>query len=241
MIVFPAIDLSDGACVRLSQGDFDRKIVYAQDPLAVARGFRAAGAEWLHVVDLDGARDGRSAQTETILRLARDSGLNLQVGGGIREKEQLERLLSGGAARVVIGSRAIESPSIVERWLGDVGSDRLVLAFDVRCRDGGYVPATRGWQEESEISLWDLLSVYEGSVLRHVICTDIERDGMLEGPNLVLYREMLERFPALDVLASGGVSSLEDLAKLNETGVGGVIVGKALYEERFSFSETLRF
>ena len=245
MIIYPAIDLSAGECVRLYQGDFASKTVYSRDPLERAREFQRAGAEWLHVVDLDGARDGAASQTETILRLARVTNLKLQVGGGIRQATQVETLLNAGVDRVVVGSRAVDAPSEVREWLSAFGPDALVLAFDVRMKRGVPFPATHGWQTESATSLWALLAEYEsyqsyeGSGLRYVLCTDIERDGTLGGPNTRLYREIRQRFPGLDVLASGGVSALSDLRTLKLMGLAGTIVGKALYEKRIDLSEAI--
>jgi len=239
VIIYPAIDLSGGECVRLYQGDFASKTVYSREPLECAREFQRAGAEWLHVVDLDGARVGAAAQTKTILGLARGTDLKVQVGGGIREPTQIETLLHAGVERVVVGSRAVDAPSEVREWLSAFGPDGLVLAFDVRLKRAVPFPATRGWQTETTTSLWDLLAGYEGSGLRHVLCTDIERDGTLRGPNTELYAEIRQRFPKLDVLASGGVSALADLRALKRISVAGAIVGKALYEKRFALSEAL--
>ncbi len=239
MIIYPAIDLSGGECVRLYQGDFESKTIYPREPLELAREFQHAGAEWLHVVDLDGARVGAPSQTETILTLARGTHLKMQVGGGIRETTQIETLLNGGVDRVVVGSRAVDAPCEVREWLSAFGPDGLVFAFDVRLKKGVPFPATRGWQTESTTSLWDLLAGYESSGLRHVLCTDIERDGTLGGPNTELYGEICQRFPELDVLASGGVSTLADLRALKRIPVAGAIVGKALYEKRIALPEAL--
>lgn len=239
MIIYPAIDLSEGECVRLYQGDFGSKTVYARDPLVPAREFQRAGAEWLHVVDLDGARRGAASQTEAILALARGTDLKMQVGGGIREATQIETLLNGGVDRVVVGSRAVDAPSEVRDWLSAFGPDGLVLAFDVRMKRGVPFPSTHGWQTKSTTPLWDILAEYQGSGLRHVLCTDIERDGTLAGPNRALYGEIRRRCPELQVLASGGVSTLVDLRSLKRLRLAGTIVGKALYEKRFALSEAL--
>lgn len=239
MIIYPAIDLSKGECVRLYQGDFASKTVYSREPLELAREFQQAGAQWLHVVDLDGARLGAASQTKTILSIARETDLEVQVGGGIREPAQIETLLEGGVDRVVVGSRAVDAACEVREWFSDFGPDRLALAFDVRMKNGVPFPATHGWQSAGEASLWELLAGYEDSGLRHVLCTDIERDGTLGGPNTELYRQIRRRFPELDVLASGGVSAVSDLRVLKRIPVAGAIVGKALYEKRFALSEAL--
>lgn len=240
MIIYPAIDLARGECVRLHQGDFASKKVYSREPLEVARGFERDGGRWVHVVDLDGARDGSASQTEAVLALVRETSLAVQAGGGIREGAQIEVLLSGGVERVIVGSRAVEAPEETRAWLAEFGSERLVLAFDVRVRDGVPFPATRGWQTDGTASLWDVLGGFEGSGLRYLLCTDIERDGTLGGPNTALYREIRWRFLGIDVLASGGVSELEDLRALKRVPVAGAIVGKALYENRFTLSEALK-
>lgn len=239
MIIYPAIDLSGGECVRLYRGDFGSKTVYSHQPLETARAFERGGAEWIHVVDLDGAREGSASQTETIFEIARGTGLSLQVGGGIREASQVETLLNGGIDRVVVGSRAVEAAAETRGWLAEFGPERIVLAFDVRLKDGVPVPAIRGWQTDSNASLWDVLGEYQGSGLRHVLCTDIDRDGTLVGPNTDLYRELRWRFLGMEVLASGGVSGLDDLRALQRVRADGVVVGKALYEERFTLSEAL--
>lgn len=239
MIIYPAIDLSGGECVRLYRGDFGSKTVYSHRPLQMARAFERGGAEWIHVVDLDGAREGVASQTEIISEIARETALSLQVGGGIRDARQVEKLLNRGIDRVVVGSRAVEAPAETRRWLAEFGPERVALAFDVRVKDAGPVPAIRGWQTESDASLWDVLGEYQGSGLRYVLCTDIDRDGTLDGPNTELYRELRWRFLGMEVLASGGVSGLDDLRALKRVRVDGVVVGKALYEERFTLSEAL--
>lgn len=239
MILYPAIDLSNGECVRLYQGDFTSKTVYSTEPIAIAQEFCRAGAEWVHIVDLDGARAGSAAQTETILALARATKLKTQVGGGIHEATQVETLLNGGVDRVVVGSRAVDASSEVRSWLSAFGPEHLALAFDVRVENGVPFPATRGWQSLSTTSLWDTLSGYLDSGLVHVACTDIARDGTLSGANTGLYREIGSRFPELELIASGGVSELADLRALKAVPVAGVIVGKALYEKRVSLSEAL--
>jgi phosphoribosylformimino-5-aminoimidazole carboxamide ribotide isomerase len=240
MIVYPAIDLRQGKCVRLSQGRFDRATTYADDPLAVARGFAAAGASWLHVVDLDGAKDGNAAQTELILRIAADSGLAVQTGGGIRSETQIEACFAGGIARVVIGSLVLTNPGLVATWLDRFGRDRIVLALDVKpAEDGSWPVATHGWQKDSGKTVFDVIDEYGADYMRHVLCTDVARDGLLAGLNLELYRALSQRYPKLQVQASGGVAGLEDLRTVKATGAAGVVVGKALYEGRLTLAEAL--
>jgi phosphoribosylformimino-5-aminoimidazole carboxamide ribotide isomerase len=239
MIVYPAIDLRQGRCVRLSQGRFDQATAYAEDPLAAARGFAAAGAAWLHVVDLDGAKDGNAAQTSLIKRIAADSGLQVQTGGGIRSEEQINAYLDGGIARVVIGSLALTNPGLVAGWLDRFGRERVVLALDVRPGADGWHVATHGWQKDSGKTPFEVIDGYGAANLRHVLCTDVARDGLLAGPNVALYREIHARYPELAVQASGGVSGLDDLRALREAGAAGAVVGKALYEGRLTLAEAL--
>jgi phosphoribosylformimino-5-aminoimidazole carboxamide ribotide isomerase len=240
MIVYPAIDLRQGKCVRLSQGRFDQATTYADDPVVVARDFATAGAAWLHVVDLDGAKDGNAAQTTLILSIAKESGLKVQTGGGIRSEAQIEACFAGGIARVVIGSLALTNPALVATWLDRFGRDRIVLALDIKpAEDGSWPVATHGWQKESGKTLFDVIDEYGAAYMRHVLCTDVSRDGLLAGPNLDLYRALTERYPKLQVQASGGVASVADLAALKAAGVAGVVIGKALYEGRMALAEAL--
>jgi phosphoribosylformimino-5-aminoimidazole carboxamide ribotide isomerase len=240
VIIYPAIDLRQGKCVRLQQGRFDQMTTYGDDPLAVARGYAAEGAAWLHVVDLDGAKDGNAAQTELILRIVGECDLKVQTGGGIRSEKQIHAYLEGGVARVVIGSLALTNPGLVGAWLGQFGRDRIVLALDVKAaEDGSWHVATHGWQKDSDRTLSSVIDEYGAATLRHLLCTDVARDGLLAGPNVALYQAIRAAYPGLELQASGGVASLEDLAALKATGVAGVVVGKALYERRFSLSEAL--
>ena len=240
MIIYPAIDLRRGRVVRLTEGRFDQEKIYGGDPLVVARGFANDGAQWLHVVDLDGAKDPAKRQTALVAQLARASGLGVQTGGGIRHAAQVEALLAAGAERVIIGSLAVTKPNLVASWLEKFGSDKLVLALDARAdASGAFRLATAGWQETSELTVADLIVRYLPHGLRHVLCTDISRDGKLTGPNTTLYAELRARFPALQIQASGGVSSLEDLHQLKSVHLAGAIVGRALYEKKFTLPEAL--
>lgn len=239
MIIYPAIDLRHGKCVRLRQGRFDQATTYSDDPLTVARDFAAAGAAWLHVVDLDGAKDGNAAQTDLILRIAAESGLKVQTGGGIRSEDQINACLSGGVARVVIGSLALTNPGLVATWLDRFGRDRVVLAFDVKPDNRGWHVTTHGWQKDSGKTLFEVIDEYGAAYLRHLLCTDVSRDGLLNGPNVALYHEVHALYPKLAVQASGGVSSLDDLRALKVAGAAGAIIGKALYEGRLILAEAL--
>ncbi len=242
MLLIPSIDLRGGRCVRLLQGNFTAETRYELEPHELLARYRQLGASWLHLVDLDAARDGTLINRSLIHRLAGQRAVQLQVGGGVRDSAAIEQLLAHGIARVVIGSAAIEQPREVAGWLERYGVERVCLAFDVR-HDAQGIPRvrTRGWQRDSALSLWDAMSAYDGSGLRHVLCTDIERDGALAGPNLALYEEALARFPSIAWQASGGIAGGADLSALAERGLPAAISGKALLEERISREELRAF
>jgi phosphoribosylformimino-5-aminoimidazole carboxamide ribotide isomerase len=234
MILYPAMDLMAGQVVRLRQGRFEEPTRYAADPESALRQFAAAGAQWAHVVDLDGARAGEPVQHGLIGRLAAALPLRLQVGGGIRTHDHVERLLEAGVARVVVGSIAVGDPALVHAWIAEFGAERITIALDIRMIDGHPQVATAGWAENSGLSLWEVAGRFPGA--RHLLLTDIGRDGELSGPNLALLEEAVERLPHMAVQASGGVSSLADLRQLR---TAGAIVGKALWEGRFPLEEAL--
>jgi phosphoribosylformimino-5-aminoimidazole carboxamide ribotide isomerase len=232
--LYPAVDLMAGEVVRLKQGRFDDRTTYSSKPLQALKDFAAAGAEWAHVVDLDGARAGEPVQHALIAELARSAPLKLQVAGGFRNREQVARMLNAGVARVVIGSLAVKQPETVQSFLDEFGPDRITLSLDVRLVDGTPMVAVSGWAEDSGQSLWEVAALYPQA--RHLLLTDIGRDGMLEGPNFALYEEAARRLPELKIQASGGVSSLADLDKLR---TDGAIVGKALWEGRIRLEDAL--
>jgi phosphoribosylformimino-5-aminoimidazole carboxamide ribotide isomerase len=234
MLIYPAMDLLGGRCVRLSQGRFDAVTRYLTDPAEALAGFAAAGATWAHVVDLDGARDRSPRQHELIAQLARNAALTLQVAGGVRERAHLEMMFEAGVGRVVIGSLAVQQPAAVQGFIADYGGDRITLALDVNMVDGVPMVATAGWAETSGLSLWEVADLYPDA--RHLLVTDISRDGMMTGPNLALLNETVARLPHLAVQASGGISSLDDLRALP---TAGVIIGKALWEQRFELAEAI--
>jgi phosphoribosylformimino-5-aminoimidazole carboxamide ribotide isomerase len=242
MKLIPSIDLRGGLCVRLLKGDFDAETRYPLEPLALLQRYAAMGAQWLHVVDLDGARDGRLANRDIIVALAAADSVRLQVGGGVRSRAVVEDLLSQGIARVAVGSAAVDSPGEVAQWLRDFGPATICLAFDVSLTAAG-VPLlrTRGWREATALSLWDAVELYRDAGLIHVLCTDIARDGALAGPNCALYSEALRRFPDIEWQASGGVSNAADLQALAATGVAAAISGKALLEQRMTVEELQPF
>jgi len=240
MMVYPAIDLRAGVCVRLMHGRFDRVTEYDADPAARLAGFVAEGAGWVHIVDLDGAEAGRAVQHALIGALATGSTARIQSGGGVRTVEDVERLLDAGVARVTVGSLAVTQAETVAGWLARFGADRLTLAFDVRVgEDGIPVPSLKGWTEAAGLDLWTALDRYPAGTLSHALVTDVGRDGALTGPNLELLGEVRRRRPELEVQASGGVSSLDDLVAAKAIGCSGAIVGRALYEGRFTAREAI--
>lgn len=237
MELIPAIDLKDGGCVRLFQGRFDEVTEYPADPVSLALRYAGIGARWVHCVDLDGARDGAAGNLETIRRMAAELPGGLQVGGGIRDRAAAQTLLDAGVGRVVIGSVAAEDPPAVIEWLAELGPERLVLALDVNCEAGEPMLVSRGWTEQSELSLWRALERYGEAGARHVLCTDVSRDGAFTGPATDLYRACAQRFPDMCFQASGGVRDAADLEALAVTGASAAIVGRALLEGRISEQE----
>lgn len=242
MDLIPAIDLKDGRCVRLFQGDFAAETQYSTQPVEVLDRYVAFGATRVHVVDLDGARDGTQGNYSLIAGFAAKRTAQLQVGGGLRNIERVQALLALGVQRAVIGSIAVNDPDAVMHWGAELGTDKLVLAFDVRL-DDNHVPraTTHGWQRTSSLSLWELLERYAQAGFKHVLCTDIARDGALTGPNCELYAEGVRRFPNMQWQASGGVASARDLHALRDCGVAAVISGKALLENKISVEELRPF
>ena len=238
MLLIPAIDLRGGRCVRLLHGNFGAERRYEVSPHDLLAHYKSLGAKWLHVVDLDGARDGTPVNRSIIAELATQRSVSLQVGGGLRGSADIDSLLRNGVARVVVGSAAIRKPEEVIRWIGRYGADRVVLAFDVRI-DAAGTPfcSIVGWQKESLITLWDAVDRFIPADLKHVLGTDIGRDGALSGPNVELYRETVRRVPRLAWQASGGVRNVSDLHALADIGVQAAISGRALLEDRITPSE----
>ena len=241
MELIPAIDLRDGRCVRLLQGDFEQETRYAVDPVELAVQYRELGARWLHVVDLDGAKRGEPVNLALIERMRATASVDVQMGGGIRSRASLERALTV-ATRVVIGSLAVTDPEQVAAWLEELGADRVTLALDVRLdADGTPLIATHGWTRASTLTLATAIDRFARVGLRHVLCTDIDRDGALTGPNAVLYRDCVARWPAIAFQASGGVRDVRDLETLAAAGVSAAVSGKALLEGRLSSEEIRPF
>jgi phosphoribosylformimino-5-aminoimidazole carboxamide ribotide isomerase len=239
-IPYPAIDVRDGRVVRLQQGDYDRETRYAEDPYALAMRYADAGARWLHLVDLDAARAGGYTLAPLLRRIAEDGRLRVQTGGGVRDEAAVEAMLDAGAARVVVGSLAVRDPSLVGGWLRRLGPENITIALDTRRDDDGvWRLPIHGWTERAERDLDACLSFYRDAGARHLLCTDIARDGMMQGPNLDLYRAVIARDDGFALQASGGVRDAADVAAARDAGCAGAVLGKALLEGRLTVAEAL--
>ncbi|WP_392563793.1 1-(5-phosphoribosyl)-5-[(5-phosphoribosylamino)methylideneamino]imidazole-4-carboxamide isomerase [Orbus wheelerorum] len=238
--IIAALDLIDGNVVRLHQGDYQQKRDYGSDPLARLQGYEAQGATILHLVDLTGAKDPTARQIPLITKLIAGVSIPVQIGGGIRSQADVEALLSAGAARVVIGSTAIKSPELVKQWFTTYGAECLVLALDVNINEAGQKHiAIHGWQESSNQTLESVIDDFLPFGLKHVLCTDISKDGTLTGSNVKLYQEISQKYPTIALQASGGIGSLADVKALENSGVDGIIVGRALLEGKFTLQEAI--
>lgn len=239
--IYPAIDVRSGRVVRLAQGDYARETRYADDPFTLAKSYADAGAQWLHLVDLDAARNGGYTLGDLLRRLKAETPLSVQTGGGVRSEADIERLLQEGADRVVVGSLAVTEPNRVVRWINRYGNERLTVALDAWCgQDGRWFPTSHGWTQPGRRSLGDLVRFYSRSGLRHLLCTDIARDGTLAGPNLQLYQLLRQWAPRLELQASGGARDLDDVRDARGAGCAGIVLGKALLEGRFDLPQALR-
>lgn len=233
MFAIPAIDIIDGKCVRLSQGDYAQKTTYSTSPLDVAREFEAAGLTRIHIVDLDGARSNRIVNIDVLYSIARNTNLQIDFGGGVKSDEDIARAFDHGAHQVTAGSIAVKDRDMTMRWLERYGAHRIILGADVRDE----MIAIQGWQQSGGISLMDFLHDYISAGIQYVICTDIARDGMLCGPAVALYQKVLLQYPQLRLIASGGISTLADMELLRQSGLYGAITGKAIYEGRITLSQ----
>ncbi|HEX5731403.1 MAG TPA: 1-(5-phosphoribosyl)-5-[(5-phosphoribosylamino)methylideneamino]imidazole-4-carboxamide isomerase [Blastocatellia bacterium] len=236
MRVIPAIDIFDGKCVRLREGDFSTRRVYEEDPLTAAMRFAEAGARWLHVVDLEGAKEGRVVNWSKLSAIMSLDKIAVQVGGGVRTMDDVSRLVALGARRIIVGSVAIRAPALFEEWLNRFGSERFCIAVDVM--DGSLV--SEGWQSKAETPLVDVVTKMEALGVKPFLCTDVMRDGTMRGPNIALYETLVRQFPSLEWIASGGVRTKDDLTALEKTNVTAVVVGKALYEGTVGMDELAR-
>lgn len=233
MQIIPAIDIIDGKCVRLTQGDYAQKTVYNENPLEVAKEFEGAGLKRLHLVDLDGAKEGTVKNWAVLQQIAANTSLSIDFGGGIKQDKDLKIVFESGAAYATVGSLAVKQPDIFQGWLNDYGADKFLLGADVKSEK----IAVAGWLETTDIDIYDFLTDYVAKGIQQVFCTDVSKDGKLEGPSIDLYKKIIEKFPSLWFIASGGVSSMDDLYALKAIGCSGAIVGKAIYEGRIQLSE----
>lgn len=231
--LIPAIDIIDGKCVRLTKGDYQQKAVYCDSPADIAKKMEAIGYKRLHVVDLDGAKSRHIVNTVALQSITTATSLTVDFGGGIKTDRDIETAFNNGASMVTVGSVAVTSPELLDTWIERYGADRIVLGADVRDRR----IAINGWKEDSELELLHFLNHYVKRGIRKVLCTDISRDGTLTGPAIPLYKDIMTAFPDLHLIASGGVSCMEDIEKLNEAGIPAVVFGKAIYEGRINMKK----
>lgn len=237
MQIIPAIDIIDGKCVRLTQGDYSQKTVYNENPLEVARMFEDNGIERLHLVDLDGAKKGQVVNLNVLENIASNSKLVIDFGGGIKSVNDIEKVYDSGAHFATIGSLAVKDPELFFSWILKFGADRIFLGADVKDEK----IAVGGWLESTDISIFDFIQTNISKGVKNIFCTDIAKDGKLMGPSIELYKRMIAASPELQLVASGGVSSYQDLLDLQEIGCSGVIVGKAIYEGKIKLIEIIEF
>ncbi len=233
MVIIPAIDIIEGKCVRLEQGDFNRKKIYNEDPLEVAKEFEDAGLSRLHLVDLDGARSGRVLNWKVLERIAARTTVVIDFGGGIKSEEDVKVVFNSGAAMATIGSIAVLNEPVFMQWIKTFGADKFLLGADVKNEK----IAINGWQVKTDVWVYDLLEKYMASGIAQAFCTDISKDGILEGPSIELYKRIIEKFPILNLIASGGVSSIKDIEDLHSIGCKGAIIGKAIYENKIPLAD----
>jgi len=239
-MIIPAIDLINGKVVRLYQGDYGQKTEYTASAQERFDLYVAAGATQLHLVDLDGAKDASQRQLTVIRELLKNTRAPVQIGGGVRSEQDVKDLLDAGANRVVVGSTAVKSPELVMGWMEKYGADKIVLALDVNIdADGRRKIAVAGWQQDSGVTIEDLIERFQPAGLRHVLCTDISRDGTLQGSNVALYQSLAAAYPSISFQASGGIGGIADIEALKGSGVGGVILGRSLLEGKFTAQEAI--
>ncbi len=237
MEIIPAIDLIDGKCVRLTQGDYAQKKEYSSNPLEVAQRFADHGIRRLHLVDLDGAKQRTVVNLRVLEQIATHTALAVDFGGGVQSDEDLQRVLEAGAQQVTGGSIAVRQPEVFLGWLNKYGADKIILGADARDR----LVAISGWQEASTLNVVDFIRDYAQQGVRHVICTDVAKDGLLQGPSFALYDEIIQQVPSVHLIASGGITTTDDLRQLKTNGLHGAIIGKALYEGTLSLTDLAEF
>jgi len=235
--IIPAIDIVDGKCVRLTQGDFDRKTIYSGSPLEIAKQFEGIGVKRLHIVDLDGARFGKISNLLCLNEIASNTDLQIDFGGGIRDGKDIENIFNAGATMISVGSIAVKQPDLFKSWLELYGAEKILLGTDVNNNK----IVINGWKEQTEIDLFDFIRGNVSSGLQNLFCTDIKKDGMMEGSANDLYEQISDLFQDIYLIASGGVSNMSDLVLLENAGCKGVIVGKAIYEERVSLKDLQKY
>lgn len=233
MKIIPAIDIIDGKCVRLSKGDYNSKKIYNENPLEVAKMFEYFGFEYLHMVDLDGAKSSKVINIKVLEKVTSATKLKVDFGGGIKTNEDLKKVFENGAEQVTVGSVAVKDPELLSDWIQVYGAEKIILGADVK----DLFIATNGWLETSTLSLFDFLETYYQKGIRNVLCTDISKDGMLEGPAFELYSSIMKKFKDLDLIASGGISCIEDVKRLKSEGIPSVVIGKAIYENKIDLNE----
>lgn len=237
MRIIPAIDIIDGKCVRLSKGDYSTKKIYNENPLEVAKEFEQAGIRYLHLVDLDGAKASTIINYKVLDQIASKTSLKIDFGGGLKSNKDLEIAFNSGANQITGGSIAVKNPTVFENWIEKYGADKIILGADFYPDSSGGKIATNGWQEESSLALIPFIKDYQQKGIVSVICTDISKDGMLQGPSFEIYKQVLSNVNELKLIASGGISAFDELPKLAENGCEGVIIGKAIYENRISLKQ----
>ena len=241
MRIIPAIDIIDGKCVRLTKGDYSTKKIYNENPLEVAKEFEDAGITYLHVVDLDGAKASTIVNYKVLEQIASKTNLNIDFGGGLKSDKDLEIAFNSGANQITGGSIAVKDVGIFENWIQKFGSEKIILGADFYPDTTGGKIATNGWQEESSLALIPFIKGYHEKGIQYVICTDISKDGMLQGPSFDIYQEILLEVKDIKLIASGGISTFDELPKLAEMGCEGVIIGKAIYENKISLKQLEQF
>ena len=241
MRIIPAIDIIDGKCVRLTKGDYNTKKIYNENPIEVAKEFEDSGIEYLHVVDLDGAKASEIINYNVLEQIATKTNLKIDFGGGLKSDKDVEIAFNSGANQITGGSIAVKNPTIFESWISKYGAEKIILGADFYPDTSGGKIATNGWQEESSLELIPFITDYQQKGIQYVICTDISKDGMLQGPSFEVYSAILSSVNSLQLIASGGISTYEEIPRLAENGCEGVIIGKAIYENKISLKQLEQF
>ncbi len=241
MRIIPAIDIIEGKCVRLTKGDYTTKKIYNENPIEVAKEFEDSGIAYLHVVDLDGAKASEIINFKVLEQIATKTNLKIDFGGGLKSDKDVEIAFNSGANQITGGSIAVKNPTIFESWISKYGAEKIILGADFYPDTSGGKIATNGWQEESSLELIPFITDYQTKGIQYVICTDISKDGMLQGPSFEVYSELLNSVNSLQLIASGGISTYEEIPRLAENGCEGVIIGKAIYENKISLKQLEQF